>query len=98
MQKTVKTVKIERPREDNKLIPPRAENDNAENLIQEFKSYPEMCRRLNLEIKTGRAKQNQMKDLSMRFHLEVKGQKITLRGRGKREMGKIEVYCLLTFS
>jgi hypothetical protein len=67
-----------------------AENDNSENLIQEFKSYPDMCRRLNLEIKTGGAKQNQMKDLSMRFHLEVSRQKIVLRGRGKEEIERRE--------
>ena len=80
----------ETPREDNKLIPPRAENDNSENLIQEFKSYPDMCRRLNLEIKTGRAKQNQMKEIGKRFHLEIKGQKITLRGKGEIERLEVE--------
>ena len=65
-------------------------SDNSENLIQEFKSYPDMCRRLNLEIKTGGAKQNQMKDLGKRFHLEIKRQKITLRGRGKEEIERCE--------
>ena len=78
----------ETPREDNKLVPPRVENDNSENLIQEFKSYPDMCRRLNLEIKTGGAKINQMKEIGKRFHLEVKGQKIVLRG--KREIERRE--------
>ena len=81
----------ETSREDNKLIPPRAENDNSENLIQEFKSYPDMCRRLNLEIKTGRAKQNQMKEIGKRFHLEVKGQKIIIEEiRDGEELKEIE--------
>ena len=70
------------------------ETPREENLIQEFKSYPDMCRRLNLGIKTGRAKINQMKEIGKRFHLEINRQKITLEeirdGEGLREMERCE--------
>ena len=65
-------------------------DSDSENLIQEFKSYPDMCRRLNLEIKTGGAKINQMKEIGKRFHLEVSRQKITLRGRRRKEIERCE--------
>ncbi len=46
--------------------------------ILHFSSYPDLCHSLKLPVKTGRAKQNQMKNLSMTYAISLSGRAITL--------------------
>jgi hypothetical protein len=43
-----------------------------------FQSYPEFCAALNVPVKTGRGKQNQLKELSKFVSITTVGQKITI--------------------
>ena len=78
----------ERPRETTGRLPLTLSNVYAG---REFATYKEFCEELGLEIKTGGAKQNQMKDLGKILKISSRGWKIIIEEiRDGEELKEIE--------